>query len=46
MPTQCPGSQFAVRDRAGQFAPGGGKLRLRLSEPLAHVRGGGRAKQA
>ena len=43
MPTQCPGSQFAVRGRTGQFAPGGGKLRLRLSEPLAHVRGGGRA---
>ena len=41
MPTQCPGSQFAVRGRTGQFAPGGGKLRLRLSEPLAHVRGGG-----
>lgn len=46
MPTQCLGSQFAVRGRTGQFAPGGGKLRLRLSEPLAHVRGGGRAKQA
>ncbi len=43
MPTQCPGSQFAARGRTGQFAPGGGKLRLRLSEPLAHVRGGGRA---
>ena len=41
MPTQCPGSQFAVRGRTGQIAPGGGKLRLRLSEPLAHVRGGG-----
>ena len=43
MPTQCPGSQFAVRGRTGQIAPGGGKLRLRLSKPLAHVRGGGRA---
>ena len=25
----------------GQFAPGGGELRSRLYEPLAHVRGGG-----
>ena len=33
--------QFAARGRAGQFAPGGGELRSRLYEPLAHVRGGG-----
>ena len=29
-----------------QFAPRGGELRLRLCEPLEHVRAGGRAKRA
>ena len=37
-------SAWAVNSRGlhpGQFAPGGGELRSRLYEPLAHVRGGG-----
>ena len=36
-------SAWAVNSRGlhpGQFAPGGGELRSRLYEPLAHVRGG------
>ena len=42
--TLAPVQEDSARARGlhpGQFAPGGGELRSRLYEPLAHVRGGG-----
>ena len=41
--TLAPVQEDSARARGlhpGQFAPGGGELRSRLYEPLAHVRGG------
>ena len=39
MPTQCPGSQFAVRGRAGQVASMAAGLWLVLIERVVDVRG-------